>query len=64
MKINKYFFIITGQRYAMMAIKSIISTTIRKYRIFTSYKTIEEIDLKCKIILRPKDGYKVFVDVR
>ncbi|KAG5900103.1 hypothetical protein JTB14_016072 [Gonioctena quinquepunctata] len=48
-----------GPRYAMMAMKSLLSTVLRKYRIFTSYQKVEDVKLKANLVLRPKDGYKL-----
>ncbi|XP_074029600.1 cytochrome P450 4C1 isoform X2 [Leptinotarsa decemlineata] len=53
-----------GWKYAIANIKTIISTVIRRYRIFTEYKSIEEIDLKINLLLRMKDGPKVWLEYR
>ncbi|CAH1111817.1 unnamed protein product [Psylliodes chrysocephalus] len=53
-----------GLKYAMMALKSLLATTLRKFRIFTSYQKVEDIKLKAHLVLRPKDGYKVYIEHR
>lgn len=53
-----------GPRYAMMAMKAVLSAVVRKFKIFSSYKSVEDIELKCNLVLRPKDGYKVSIELR
>nr|WCC58119.1 cytochrome P450 [Pharsalia antennata] len=53
-----------GIRYAMMSLKTIAATTVRKYKMFTRYKSVEEIELMTKIVVRPKYGYKVYLEHR
>lgn len=48
----------------MMTLKTMLATTIRKYRMFTRYKSVGEIEVKTKIVLRPKYGYKVYMELR
>lgn len=48
----------------MMAMKSLLCAFVRKYKIFTPYKRIEDIELECKLMLRPKDGYKISLELR
>lgn len=47
-----------------MGLKTLIANVIRKYRIFTAYTSIQEIELLYNIVLRPKDGFKVSVKAR
>ncbi|KAJ8916518.1 hypothetical protein NQ315_000160 [Exocentrus adspersus] len=53
-----------GSRYAMMSLKTITATILRKYRALTHYKSVEEVELMTKIVLRPKDGSKVYLELR
>ncbi|XP_030752974.1 cytochrome P450 4C1-like isoform X3 [Sitophilus oryzae] len=53
-----------GRYYAMMNMKVIIATVIRKFRIHCQYKKIEDIKLKTNITLRFRDGAKVSVTRR
>nr|QYA71967.1 cytochrome P450 [Anoplophora glabripennis] len=53
-----------GNRYAMMSLKTIAATTVRKYRMFTGYKSVEDIELITKIVIRPRQGYKVYLEQR
>ncbi|KAJ8954176.1 hypothetical protein NQ318_005771 [Aromia moschata] len=51
-------------KYAMMAMKTLLSTIISKYRISTSYKNVKDVNLKCNMITRPRDGFKFAVELR
>ncbi|KAL1501435.1 hypothetical protein ABEB36_006754 [Hypothenemus hampei] len=53
-----------GTKYAMMAMKTLLATLLRNYRVFTKYKKVEEIELKANIVLRPKNGYKMSFALR
>ncbi|XP_057670074.1 uncharacterized protein LOC130902190 [Diorhabda carinulata] len=53
-----------GGQYAMMNMKTILATVLRRFRIYTKYKTIEEIKLKTNVVLRLKEGPKVWVETR
>ncbi|KAJ8954174.1 hypothetical protein NQ318_005769 [Aromia moschata] len=53
-----------GMKYAMMAMKAMVATVLRKYRISTSYKSVEDVKLKFNLVTRPMDGYKVSVMLR
>ncbi|KAI2474222.1 hypothetical protein C4B38_000290 [Diabrotica virgifera virgifera] len=53
-----------GLQYAMMAMKTLIATVVRKFRISTSYQRVEDIKLKAHLVLRPKDGFKVSMQRR
>ncbi|XP_060533268.1 cytochrome P450 4C1-like isoform X2 [Cylas formicarius] len=53
-----------GMKYAMMAMKSLLATVLRKFEIHTSYAKIEDIELKTNLVIRPKDGFKVSVKSR
>ncbi|XP_063927146.1 cytochrome P450 4C1-like [Zophobas morio] len=53
-----------GPRYAMMTMKAVLATVIRRFEFSTSYKTVEDIKLKTNLVLRPVDGFKVFVTTR
>ncbi|XP_066257685.1 cytochrome P450 4C1-like [Euwallacea similis] len=53
-----------GMKYAMMAMKTVVATVLRKYRVSTSYQNVEAIELKTNLVLRPRDGYKVSFELR
>lgn len=53
-----------GIKYAMMAMKALLATVLRKYKITTSYNSVKEVELKSNLILRPKNGYKISVQLR
>ncbi|XP_050300138.1 cytochrome P450 4C1-like [Anthonomus grandis grandis] len=53
-----------GMKYAMMAMKTLLATVIRRYKLFTSYKSVKDIELKSNMVLRPKDGYKLTFELR
>ncbi|XP_072380552.1 cytochrome P450 4C1-like isoform X1 [Diabrotica undecimpunctata] len=53
-----------GLQYATMAMKTLIATVVRKYRISTSYQRVKDIKLKAHLVLRPKDGFKISMQRR
>ncbi|CAH1118517.1 unnamed protein product [Phaedon cochleariae] len=53
-----------GWRYALSNLKTIIATVIRRYRFHTEYKSVEEIELKINLLLRMRDGPKVWLEER
>ncbi|XP_050503188.1 cytochrome P450 4C1-like isoform X14 [Diabrotica virgifera virgifera] len=53
-----------GAKYAMMNMKTVLSAVLRKYKIFTEYKSVEEIKLSTSLILRLRDGPKVWIELR
>ncbi|XP_076255638.1 cytochrome P450 4C1-like isoform X1 [Rhynchophorus ferrugineus] len=53
-----------GKNYAMMNMKVLVSTVLRKFKIHCAYKRIEDIKLKTNIVLRFRDGAKVSVTPR
>ncbi|KAF7267362.1 hypothetical protein GWI33_019372 [Rhynchophorus ferrugineus] len=53
-----------GLRYAMITMKVMLATILRRYKIFTDYKSIEEIDVKCSVVIRPINGYKLRYESR
>ncbi|XP_072381843.1 cytochrome P450 4C1-like [Diabrotica undecimpunctata] len=53
-----------GSKYAMMNMKTVLSAVLRKYKIFTEYKSVEEIKLSTNLVLRLKDGPKVWIELR
>ncbi|XP_063930325.1 cytochrome P450 4C1-like [Zophobas morio] len=53
-----------GQKYGQMALKTILAILVRKFRFRTEYKTVDEIKLFTKLILRPRDGFKCSFEIR
>ncbi|XP_023312995.1 cytochrome P450 4C1-like [Anoplophora glabripennis] len=53
-----------GIKYAMMAMKTLLATVLRKFKVSTSYGSIQDIKLKANLVLRPTDGYKVSLELR
>ncbi|KAF2885095.1 hypothetical protein ILUMI_21098 [Ignelater luminosus] len=53
-----------GAKYAMIAMKSLIATVVRKYQFSTEYKTVEEIRITADLMLKPLDGYKLAIELR
>lgn len=51
-------------RYGMMAMKTLLATVLRRYKVNTSYKSVQDIELKTNLVLRPRDGYKVSFEER
>nr|CAI5869321.1 unnamed protein product [Callosobruchus analis] len=53
-----------GSTYAMMVMKVAIAVAVRRVKFFSEYKSVEDVDLKMGILLRMKDGPKVWVERR
>ncbi|KAJ8954180.1 hypothetical protein NQ318_005775, partial [Aromia moschata] len=53
-----------GMKYGMMSMKALLATVVRKYKIYTSYKCVEDIKLKNLFFAKPRDGFKVSVELR
>nr|CAH7734651.1 unnamed protein product [Callosobruchus chinensis] len=53
-----------GSTYAMMIMKVAIALAVRRIKFFSEYKSVEDIDLKMGILLRMKDGPKVWIERR
>lgn len=48
----------------MMAIKSLTATVIRKYKVSTAYKKVEDVELQFDMVLKPAHGYKLSMELR
>ncbi|KAG5875109.1 hypothetical protein JTB14_018587 [Gonioctena quinquepunctata] len=53
-----------GLKYALMVMQSLIATVVRKYRISTPHQNIEDIELKFNLLLKPKNGFKISLQLR
>lgn len=53
-----------GKKFGLMMIKCIIAQLIRRFKITTPYKRIEDIKLKQDIITKPVDGFNVRLTLR
>ncbi|KAL1501436.1 hypothetical protein ABEB36_006755 [Hypothenemus hampei] len=53
-----------GMNYGMMVMKALLTTILQKYKVFTSYKHVRDIDLKTNLMLRPNNGYKIALKLR
>ncbi|XP_050299939.1 cytochrome P450 4C1-like [Anthonomus grandis grandis] len=53
-----------GMKFSIMEMKTILTTVIKRYRLLTSYKSVEEIELDSTLLLRPRDGYKLSFELR
>ena len=53
-----------GQKYGKMAFKTIVAILVRKFQFRTEYKTVDEIKLTTKLIVRPRDGFKCSFEMR
>ncbi|CAG9831114.1 unnamed protein product [Diabrotica balteata] len=53
-----------GGKFSMINMKTILAYVLRTYKIFTEYKSIEEIKLSMNLVLRLKDGPKVWIEHR
>ena len=50
---------ILGAQYGMNFMKTMLTKVVRKYRIETKYKSVEDVKLTMKVALAPKDGFHV-----
>ncbi|KAJ8925614.1 hypothetical protein NQ315_009458 [Exocentrus adspersus] len=48
-----------GDRFAMMFVKTILATVIRKYEVFTDYKSLQDIELSYDFASSARNGYKI-----
>ncbi|CAH1164136.1 unnamed protein product [Phaedon cochleariae] len=53
-----------GGRFAMMVLLTTLANLIRKFRFFSGYKTIEEIDVIPTVVIKLKYGNKVRLELR
>ncbi|XP_063926863.1 cytochrome P450 4C1-like [Zophobas morio] len=53
-----------GKKYAMMSLTTMVATVVRKFKIGTEYKSVDEIKLKTNMVIRPQDGFKVWLELR
>ncbi|KAF2896973.1 hypothetical protein ILUMI_09202 [Ignelater luminosus] len=53
-----------GTKYAMMSMKTLLATVVRKCRFSTPYKSIADIKIKNDLMLKPLHGFKVSVELR
>jgi cytochrome P450 family 4 len=52
-----------GLRYAMLLVKTIVSTVLRHYKVTTPLK-MADIELKLDILLKPVQGFPVVLEPR
>lgn len=56
---------ISGPRYAMMAIKVIVSSVIRRFKITkTDFENVEDIKIKADIVIKSVYGYNAVLELR
>lgn len=55
---------VLGFRYAFMAMKVLLSTVIRKYKVSCHYKSVDEIRIKPDLLLQTVEGHKVALELR
>ncbi|KAJ8916543.1 hypothetical protein NQ315_000185 [Exocentrus adspersus] len=53
-----------GYRHGMMNMKTVTATVLRKFRVLTDYKSVEDVEVVTKMMLKPKDGFKVYLQLR
>ncbi|KAJ8916519.1 hypothetical protein NQ315_000161 [Exocentrus adspersus] len=53
-----------GLKYAMMAMKVLLATVIRRFKVTTSYKSVRDVELKANLVLRPKTGFRISLELR
>ncbi|KAI7815325.1 cytochrome p450 [Rhyzopertha dominica] len=53
-----------GQKFAVMELKTLLANVVRKYKISTNYKNIDEVKLVCGIITRTLNGTQCTLEER
>lgn len=53
-----------GPNFAMMSMKCVLATFLRRYKTFCSYKTVDSIACKADIMLRAYDGNFISIEYR
>ncbi|XP_044764501.1 cytochrome P450 4C1-like [Coccinella septempunctata] len=48
-----------GQKYSFMVMKVMLTKVIRRFQFETEYKSVEEVELKLNLAIRPKNGFKL-----
>lgn len=56
--------IFVGHKYSMMALIVFVANIVRKYKITTSYKSIDEIEMRCYVSISPIHGTKCKLEQR
>lgn len=51
-------------KYAPMAMKTMVATIVRRFHLSTPYKSVNDVNLKSYIVLRPVDGFLVSLRLR
>lgn len=51
-------------KFGMMAVKTLAATVIRKYRFFTDYERVEDVEVDVHIVLKAMGGVRVSVELR
>lgn len=55
---------VIGMKYGMMVVKIVVAMVIRKFKVTSSIKAIEDIELTTNIVLKPKNGFKLAFELR
>nr|QZM07480.1 cytochrome P450 monooxygenase CYP349R1 [Lasioderma serricorne] len=53
-----------GIKYAMMSMKVVIATIVRRYKIFTKFKEVADIKLKSELIIKSASGNAISLEER
>ncbi|KAF5269922.1 hypothetical protein FQR65_LT05721 [Abscondita terminalis] len=53
-----------GLKFALLVMKTVVANTVRKYKLSTPYKRVEDIRLKADVTLKPIDGFKISIELR
>lgn len=51
-------------RYALMSMKCLLAMVVRKYQVFTDYKSVEDVKLEAHGVLKPSLGYNISIVLR
>lgn len=56
--------LILGSKYGIMALKTYVAHIVRKFKISTPYKTVEEIKIRPDIVIKAINGHNIQLEVR
>lgn len=51
-------------QFALMEMKTLIANTVRKFKIRTDYKRVEDIEIKMDVFLKTAKGHNISVELR
>jgi hypothetical protein len=56
--------VFAGIKFGMMVMKILVAMVIRKFKVSSATKSIEDIELTANIVLKPKRGFRLAFELR